>query len=160
MKMKDIPHKKGEAAHNTLIAYRLCDIEDCCCDQMVNSLCRSISLQFIHEHSAKNDNNAPHFTKLDAINSFITKYFFKKYTSVVFVECRCTRDMIVIDLDLIDSSSNYIIFNERIIRRRDQPTTRPDRIENFTHFLRSWAQIPRNYLSDATACSVKLGHIS
>lgn len=159
MKLKDIHQKNGVRTHNTLIAYRLCEIEDCCCDQMVNSLCKSISIQFIHESCAKNDNASPHFTKLDAINSFISKYFFKKYTSVVFIECRCTTDLIIIDLDLIDSSNNYLVFNERIIRKRDQSGQRSDLLENFTQFLKSSLKIPKQYLSDATICSIKMGHL-
>lgn len=159
MKMKNLPKKSGSRAQDTLIAYRLCDIDDCCCKEMVNSLCKSISLQFLHENNQANEESGPDCRKLDVINSFINKYLFNHYSSIIFIECRCTHDVIVIDIDLIDSKNSYIVFNERIVRKRDHSTPRTDILENFTQFLRSSIKIPKAYLSDATICSIKLSHL-
>lgn len=159
MKMKKLPHKSGSRAQDTLIAYRLCELEDCCCREMVNSLCKSISLQFLHENNLANEASEPDCRKLDVINSFISKYLFNHYSSIIFIECRCTDDVVVIDLDLIDSKSSYIVFNERIVRRKDHATPRSDLLESFTQFLRSSIKIPKAYLTDATVCSIKLSHM-
>lgn len=159
MKLRNVHQKEGVRTHNTLIAYRLCEHEGCCCESMVNSLCKSISINFIHECCSNSDHAPPEEAKMDTINAFINKYFFKKYTSVIFIECRCTDEIVIIDLDLIDSNNNYIVFNERIIRKKEQAATRSDLVESFTDFLRSSLRIPQAYLSDGTISSIKMSHL-